>query len=360
MKKKILTALLLSLLVLSATWFYKLLFLWLALLLWRKELLSKIPYRHANRIMIALMVVTLFIAMPRYRTNSSDRVQLIYQDSEGHATTPPLYQYLANTIVPEEEAMSWGLRVAAILPREAMSSLSKSLINQYKDEYRSCGNRCFTRPIRSLRWSTSNPMSGVCSQFFNSFAAPHQAVYLIRPKQYQRDRSYPLVVFCHGGLGNWKLYTSILRQLDNCVVLAIPSHDLTGFFSPSDIAGIFDRQIPFLEERGYHIDRSQLHLMGLSNGFTASDIAYRNYGKRFKSITYISCQPSQTKRIGAKVILIGGGKDETAANQPALAKRMRANGMQTALYWDAADTHYTLLHNHKAIVALLNKELELS
>ncbi len=112
MKKKILTALLLVLLVLSATWFYKLLFLWLALLLWRKELLSKIPYRHANRIMIALMVVTLFIAMPRYRTNSSDRIQLIYQDSEGHATTPPLYQYLANTIVPEEEAMSWGLRAS--------------------------------------------------------------------------------------------------------------------------------------------------------------------------------------------------------------------------------------------------------
>ena len=81
--------------------------------------------------------------------------------------------------------------------------------------------------------------------------------------------------------------------------------------------------------------------------------------KRY-DITYISCQPSQTKRIGAKVILIGGGKDETAANQPALAKRMRANGMQTALYWDAADTHYTLLHNRKAIIAFLNKEIELS
>ena len=35
MKKKILTALLLLLLVLPATWFYKLLFLWLTLLLRR-------------------------------------------------------------------------------------------------------------------------------------------------------------------------------------------------------------------------------------------------------------------------------------------------------------------------------------
>lgn len=58
-----------------------------------------------------------------------------------------------------------------------------------------------------------------------------RTVKTITTKRYDSSKSYPLVVFCHGFLGNWQLYSGIWRDLDNCIVLSIGTDNLSGIFS---------------------------------------------------------------------------------------------------------------------------------
>jgi len=90
-----------------------------------------------------------------------------------------------------------------------------------------------------------------------------------KPTHYNKSKTYPLIVFCHGYLGNWKLYQGILGDFDNAIVLNIGTTDLSGIFNQSDIGRIFSFYIPALERMGYKIDHKQLHLVGLSNGGSA-------------------------------------------------------------------------------------------
>lgn len=341
------------------TWFYKLIFLSLIILLWRKEIPRYVHFRYADKVIITILALAILWSMPRYRTNSNDRIQLVYQTKDGKVTRPPLYQYIANTILPEEEVMNWGLMIAGLTPDWIPLPISRSLGHQYREEYAKRGNSGFIEPIKDLRSTGSNPMSGVCSQMFNMMTSETRATYIIRPKQYDEKRAFPLVVFCHGYLGNWRFYNGILKDLDNCMVLCIGTKDISGIFSHDDIAKVFSRHIPFLEDIGYHIDKGNIHLIGLSNGGTASDLAYRNFSHKLKSITFISCHPDQTYRIPSKIILIGGGKDHASDTAPLLARRMRANGNEVALYWHENDNHFTFAYNHNEIIYFLNKELQL-
>lgn len=356
-KKLLLTVLLLLAIVICITWFYKLVFLSLILCLWRRELAKRMPWRYGMKVLAMVMILAIFWAMPRYRTNSSDRIQLLYQTKEGEVTTPPLYQYIANTLFPEEEVLIVGLFFAGNTPQWVKFPVGKSLVRQFLEEYATNGNSNFVAPMKHLRNSGCNPMSGFCSQFFNSFMPKTKSVYVIRPKNYEAEKAYPVVFFCHGYLGNWRFHQSIMMDLEDCFVISVGTPDLSGLYTNNDIEGLFQVQLPFLESLGYKIDYTRLHLVGLSNGDTASEIAYRYYANKLRSITYISCSPDQTYYIPSKVNLIGGGGDESANNHPALLRSLKANGVDAAMYWHKEDSHFTMVANRKEILAFLNERI---
>lgn len=95
-----------------------------------------------------------------------------------------------------------------------------------------------------------------------------------------------------------------------------------------------------LRKEGYAIEEKRLHLMGISNGGTASNIALRSFSDRFQSITFISTSCDVIKHTKAKVLMIGGGKDASTANLPGAARKLERNGTRTALFFDKDANHY--------------------
>ena len=114
-----------------------------------------------------------------------------------------------------------------------------------------------------------------------------------------------------------------------------------------------------LKKEGYSIDESRLHLIGLSNGGSASNIALRSFDKKFKTITYISTSCDVVKKTQSKVLLIGGGKDNSSNNLPTSAKRLRRCGTRAVLLFDEKEKHYMLIHQKERIIDFLNHELDL-
>lgn len=165
--------------------------------------------------------------------------------------------------------------------------------------------------------------------------------------------------FAHGYLGSWEFYQGFLSSLKDCFIVSMATRDLSGIFSYEDINKIFKHYLPLLKEEGYNIDESHLHLIGLSNGGTASNVALRSFDNRFQTITYISTSCDVIKRSHAKVLLIGGGKDASSSNLPGASKRLQRRGTKTVILFDDEENHYIMVHQKERIIEFLNKELEL-
>ena len=359
MKTKIFQSILVIVVLLFvASWFYKLIYLLVLSLIWKKEIKEKIPYRHTFMVLMAVLAVGLFHTMPRYRLHTSDRIQLIYQDQQGNPVRPPMTHYLANVLLPEEEIMNLGIWAARCGATFIPYVGGGSILHQFQmdDWHGKIGN--FYRPARKLNWSGCFMMSGTTSQVFNMLGMKQtQSVYLVKPKHFDAEKKYPVVFFCHGALGNWKLYQGLWKDLDDCIVLSVGTKDWSGIFRYNDIKQLFTRQLPFLKQLGYQVDESQLHIMGLSNGGTAVNVAYNNFSKRLKSITYLSTGIHQTYPVRSKILMVGGGKDPSAGSNPGAYRKLQAQGSPSALYWDKDETHFILVNHQDQILEFLNREM---
>ena len=74
-----------------ASWFYKIVVLMLFAHTWRKEIKAKKDWVY--KAVMGFLLIAMFCVLPRYRYNTSDRVQLIYQDKKGNPEYPPLTHY---------------------------------------------------------------------------------------------------------------------------------------------------------------------------------------------------------------------------------------------------------------------------
>lgn len=339
------------------SWFYKLICLLFATLVWKSEICRKISYPHAYKMILLCFGICFLCVMPRYRYQTNDRVQLIYQNSKGEAILPPLSHYLLNVVLPEEEIMNlcvWGVRFGTT----CFPYVGGAILKQFQMDDHNWKIWNFYRPYSRLNWNGLFMMSGITSQVCNMVGMERsQSVYLIKPKHFDKNKKYPLVFFCHGGLGNWKLYQGLWKDLEDCIVLSVGTHDWSGIFGYQDIRQLFTRQLPFLKKLGYQIDESQLHIMGLSNGGTAVNIAYSSFAKRFKSITFLSTGIHQTFPVGSKIVMLGGGMDGSSSSLPSAYNHLKKQGSKAALYWDQNETHFILVNQQDEVLDFLNKEL---
>lgn len=341
-----------------ATLFYKTICVMLLFAVWRKPLLGKLSENNqkwANRGVWLALIIILWIAMPRYRIHSGDRTRLVYVDKKGEVKHPPISHWLLSTLIPEEEVVNVGIKGIAITsPIIHMMGLGNSLINQAKNDIVAGKMGNFFEPYKCL--GLENPISGVYPQLFNQcLGTNNKTFYVCEPKHYDNDKTYPLVVFCHGYLGNWQLYQGLWKGLKGAVVASIGTRDLSGIFGQSDINSIFEFYIPMLERMGYKIDHSQVHLMGLSNGGTAIIAAmHSSHSKDFKSITTISCNLEGLRKVPCQVNLIGGGKDNSSKRMPSQYRELKRMGVDVALYFNEDDNHFIMVNHREAILDFLN------
>ena len=356
MKSRIIKTILLAILFLFfASWFYKIVVLMLLAHLWRKEIKAKKEWGY--KATMCVLLVAMFCVLPRYRYNTSDRVQLIYQDKKGNPEYPPLTHYLVNVFFPEEEICNIGIWGARIVPK--VIPLANWILDEFNYDDKKGNISNFYRPFNRLNWNGLFMMSGTTSQVFNMMGIDNtQSVYLIKPKNYDKNMEYPVVFFMHGYLGNWKLYTGVLEGLEDCIVLCIGTHTWSGIFAKNDINELFTKQIPFLENMGYKVDKNNLHIMGLSNGGSAVNVAYNGFSNKFKTITFISTGIHQTYPIASKVLLIGGGKDHSSGSLPGAYRALKNNGSKTDLFWDDEETHFIFVNQTDEIINFMNKNLK--
>ena len=360
-KKIIFSVFLIIAFLFFATLQYKIICMILLFAVWRKTTATKISERYRRwsvRAVWICLIVSLWVAMPRYRINSGDRVRLLYVDKEGQTQHPPVSHWLLNTLLPEEEIVNIGItgvKFAAPIIKEA--GIGMSLINQAQNDIRDGKINNFFKPYKRL--GLDNPISGVYPQVFNEkLGTDYNAFYLCEPKHYDRNDAYPLIIFCHGYLGNWQLYQGLWKDLDGAIVASIGTRDLSGIFGQGDINSVFDFYIPMLEQMGYQIDHKQIHLMGLSNGGSAISAAmHSRHAKDFKSITTISCNLDGLRHVPCQVNLIGGGKDNSSARMPEQHRQLRRMGVDADIFFDAEENHYIMVNRREEILNFLKERL---
>lgn len=348
-----------------ATWYYRSILTLLVVTVFlrksiRQWLSEHVNNRYAYHSIVLALVLVIGLLMPK--PYNFGRVKLYYQDEQGVRTSAPMLQVVCNAIFPEEEIMNIGIHGAVIggylmelIPK---MKLNNRFVKMAQHDFLHGRIYNFYASANALERNLNTPMSGVYAQAFTQLGIQKShSVYVIRPKHYDSSKSYPLVVFCHGFLGNWQLYSGIWRDLDNCIVLSIGTDNLSGIFRDKDIKGIFTKQIPFLESLGYKIDRSQMHLIGLSNGYSACCVAYNGYGNKFRSITAISTGSFYTgagKRT-CQINLLGG---DDCCGFPVTAKRYQELGMDAACYCEPTDNHFFAVNHRKQMINFLNERLK--
>ncbi len=343
------------------TLFYKVVFLMLLFVLWRKPLMSKLPERYhkwTTWTIWACLLLAVWVALPRWRTHSCDRVQLVYFDKEGGRRHAPVAHWLASAVFPEAEIVNIGITGVRLASLGGYHS-NNAIVRQAQADVKTGKIGNFFKPYRHL--GLNNPISGVYAQLFNEkLGTKHNPGYVCRPKHYKKGNTYPLVIFCHGYLGNWQLYQGIWKDLDNAIVLSIGTHDLIGIFNGNDINRIFSFYIPALERMGYRIDREQIHLMGLSNGGSAIDAAMRSkHVSHFKSLTSISCNLGVIHHVPCQVNLIGGGKDGSSNRMPQQYRQLKNMGVDADLFYNKEENHFIVVNERKEIVNHLKQRMEL-
>lgn len=357
--KKIITLLLALFVCLPGSAFHDMLIILLIAWMWRKKWMPILNerWKHASKTAWVGMIALALILMPRPFALPTDRAQLVYFNEKGEQVAPPVSHWLWNLILPEETITA----VASIFPLTPFRSalpLGEGILKDYEIELKSGGLLKVGSPYRANNFALESPMSGLVPQGFHEFFGnDKRAAYIIPPRNYDKDRKYPVLFFAHGYLGNWKLYTGLLRNIDNHIVVCMGTEDYSGIFTSRHIREIWSLYLPMLEKKGYKADESAISLMGLSNGGSAVDAAYSGFADKFKNLIYVSTGVNNFHRINAKVMIIGGGLDHCAPSMRNGMQRLRANSQKCAFLFDEEDTHLKLISDMEGCIDFLNREL---
>ncbi len=272
----------------------------------------------------------------------------------------PMLPYVMSVIAPEAELNNIVQKLG--LPFISFSDIAKKnwIVSEVIENYRDGNSDDFIDPYRDL---------GNRGHFLPSIAANQllqhvginrniDSFYLIKPKDEDPNKKYPLVVFAHGYLGNGLLYQNFLSELDDCYVMSVETIGLDGLFSRADIDRIVNTNMKYVLSNNPNIDKSRCSLLGLSNGGTAVNTAINDYAGHFKTFgvisTSLNVKPSSRAK---KLMLIGGSDDPSSGKQPAMYKSLKDGGYNVKRLWVKGSGHLLLVNESDAIVEFLNKEL---
>ena len=359
--KKILTILLIIVVVMPGSAFHDMLLLMLAVYLWRKNIKRYLQekWKYAYRALWCVLGALTLLLMPRPFALPTDRVRLVYFDDDGKRISTPLGYWLIELVFPEETlCAACTMGASFFTPFRSHIPVNNSIKENIKEEVHSLRVLKFGDPYRNNNLVLEAPMSGVMPQALQTWGlGDSRAVYIIKPRHYDSEKKYPVLFFCHGLLGNGKIYTGMLRDIDNHIVVCMGTEDWSGIFTRRHISEIQSIYLPMLAEMGFKVDTSDISIMGLSNGGSATDAAYSWNADYFKNIIYVSTGVNHTDRTRAKIMIIGGGKDHCAPSMKRAMSRLKTKGQKSAFYFDENGTHLILIADMRGCLKFLNKEL---
>lgn len=356
--KKALSFTLLVFILLPGSAFHDMILVIVLAYVWRDEIKSRADryWKYANASLWSLLCLLTLLLMPRPFALPSDRVRLLHLNEKGERISAPLSHWAVNLLLPEETICAVSSFVP-LTPMKHLIPVGDGILKDYYYELKTGGLFNIGRAFRSNNLAIESPMSGAITQAINQFSGGKtRSVYVIRPKDYDKNRQYPVLFFAHGFLGNWKMYTGLLRKIKGHIVVCIGTEDLSGIFTRRHIDEIKTVYLPMLEDMGYSVDRKAVSLMGLSNGGSAVDAAYST-ADDYKNLIYVSTEVNRTYKTSTKVMVIGGGRDHCAPMMKNGMAKLVSNGVNTAFCFDDNHTHLKLISDMDNCINFLNNEL---
>lgn len=359
--KKFLTVILVIFILLPGSVFHDALIVLLICWMWRRELEQRLEkWRYAYTAIWTALIVFTLLMMPRPFALPGDRTQLVHFNSHGERISAPLHHWFANLLMPEETMCAVGC-LGALLPTETsmnMSGTHGAVNNSIIGNYRHDVLRGHMFGIGTYYRRAGTAMSGIHTQVFNSLLGEDvRSVQIVKPKNFDKNRDYPVIFFAHGYLGNWKLYRGLLAGIEDHIIVYIGTEDLSGIFNGRHIREIKELYLPMLEDIGYKVVKEAISLMGLSNGGSVIDAAYASNPNDYQNLIYTSTGVNHSGPTRAKVMIIGGGLDHCAPSMRNGMYQLRTKGQNSAFCFNEEDTHLKLISDIDNITDFLNQEL---
>ncbi len=355
-KKVVASILLLSLVFVSVTYFYKIIFITILLYYCRSSFKSKRLFR--SLFIVALLGI--YFVTPDYFYREGRRIKVITLDSKGERVRMPILPYVMSVVAPEAELNNIVQKLA--LPLISFSDFAKSnwIVSEMIENYKEGNSDDFIDPYRELENRGHFLPSIAANQLLQQVGINRNfdSFYLIKPKNEDPNKKYPLVVFAHGHLGSWLLYQSFLSELNDCYVMSVGTIGLDGLFDCADLDRVVNTNMKYVISNNPNIDKSRCSILGLSNGGTAVNTAVSNYSAHFNTFgvisTSLNVKPISRSK---KLILIGGAKDRSSGKQPAMYRSLKAGGHRAERLWVEGSGHLLLVNQKNTLVEFLNKEL---
>lgn len=265
-------------------------------------------------------------------------------------------RYALGNLVPELDQFRLGFRLVSWLDPlfdEAQAARLSGWTTAIYDELEN--DPAFHALGSAMPQAYENLRGGVA-------ASGHCFLYV--PEWMNRAEPQPVLVFLHGSGGNFKAYTWLLAKVADrvgCVIVA-PSFGM-GDWRAAESSRVVEAALADAG-RVVAVDRSRLHLMGLSNGGLGVSQVAADAGERFASLIYLSPVFDEgalmsagfaAKWRGRDVLVLSGAQDNrtpfTYVSDEVV--RMRAGGAKVELVEFKDADHFLFFSHSDAVLGRL-------
>lgn len=202
---------------------------------------------------------------------------------------------------------------------------------------------------------------------FEEFRDGHYFHYI--PKNVNRTKPAPALVFLHGSGGNFKVYLWLLSKVADELgyTLIAPTFGMGNW----EKRGAYDAITAAIRDAGKHaaIDPERIHLMGLSNGGKGVCLAESQPGPRFRSLILLSAvfhnniKPAElAERLKPRpVLVISGGNDDRVPWDyvSGYAAKLKAGGLDVETRLFEHDDHFLFFRQRDKVLEEITKWLRM-
>lgn len=296
----------------------------------------------------------LLIAAPNGKIIKADGVRDLY--SQRGVSSVSRYQ-LAN-VVPEIDQLLLGFTIMPLVDPYFTTSQSRKLKSETIRLYREMdSDGGFAKVGSSLADAYGELLVGIKYR-------GHAFLYI--PHGVPMDGSAKLLVFLHGSGGNFKAYTWILSKLaeQQRAVLVAPSCGV-GDWQEGETEHLVSAALDAVAGEVPY-DKSNIHIIGLSNGGLALSYLLKNEGLRFKSCCFISPVFSQSLRSldspanaiqQIPVLVLSGVDDDRVpiSYVNGVVTSLRNRGMSIQLEAVGGADHFLMFTHQGLVITSLDK-----
>ncbi len=201
---------------------------------------------------------------------------------------------------------------------------------------------------------------------FEEFRDRHYFHYI--PKNVDRSKPTPTLVFLHGSGGNFKVYLWLLSKVADELggTIIAPTFGMGNW----EKRGGYEAITRAIADAGKHaaIDPDQIHLMGLSNGGKGVCLAESQPGPQFRSLIFLSgvfhnsIQPAElaTRLKQRTVLVLSGGNDDRVPWDyvSGYADKLRAGGLSVTTRPFPDDDHFLFFRQRDEVLRLVTEWLK--